>query len=71
MHIPHHLFPAIPHYRLGELHKILKQASADYGTQVVECHGTFGDPLGRATILDEMTRPHPAANRRQDIHEAR
>ena len=67
MHIPHHLFPAIPHYRLGELHKILKQASADYGTQVVECHGTFSDPLGRATILDEMTRPHPAANRRQDI----
>ena len=67
MHIPHHLFPAIPHYRLGELHKILKQASADYGTQVVECHGTFSDPLGRATILDEMTRPHPAANRREDI----
>ena len=27
MHIPHHLFPAIPHYRLGELHKILKQAT--------------------------------------------
>ncbi len=62
MHIPHHLFPAIPHYRLGELHEILKQASADYGTQVVECHGTFSDPLGRVTILDEMTRPHPAAS---------
>ena len=58
MHIPHHLFPAIPHYRLGELHEILKQASADYGAHVVECHGTFHDALGRVTILDEMTRQH-------------
>jgi len=62
MHIPHHLFPAIPHYRLSELHELLKQASVDYGSQVVECHGTFSDPLGRVTILDEMTRPHAAAN---------
>ena len=62
MHIPHHLFPAIPHYRLGKLHEILKRANTDYGTQVVECHGTFRDPLGRVTILDEMTRLHTAAN---------
>jgi fatty acid desaturase len=62
MHIPHHLFPAIPHYRLGELHRILKQASVEYDSRVVECHGTFNDPLGRVTILDEMTRPHPAVS---------
>jgi fatty acid desaturase len=62
MHIPHHLFPAIPHYRLGELHEILKRANADYEEQVVECHGTFSDPLGRVTILDEMSRKvSPAA----------
>ncbi len=61
MHIPHHLFPAVPHYRLGELHEILKRSNADYGTQVVECHGTFSDPLGRVTILDEMTRHHATA----------
>jgi fatty acid desaturase len=56
MHIPHHLFPAIPHYHLGELHQILKASSANYDSLVVECHGTFRDPRGRATILDEMTR---------------
>jgi fatty acid desaturase len=44
MHIPHHLFPAIPHYRLGELHRVLKRANPDYGRLVVECHGTFSDP---------------------------
>jgi fatty acid desaturase len=64
MHIPHHLFPAIPHYRLGELHSLLKGMSRDYRSVVVECHGTFKDRLGRLTILDAMTRPqhhHPAA----------
>jgi fatty acid desaturase len=61
LHIPHHLFPAIPHYRLGELHQILRSCSPEYGRQVVECHGTFHDPAGRTTILDEMTRPHPEA----------
>jgi fatty acid desaturase len=60
MHIPHHLFPAIPHYRLGELHEVLKQSSPEYGRGVVECHGTFHDRLGRVTILDEMTRPRAA-----------
>ena len=59
MHIPHHLFPAIPHYRLGELHKVLKQSNTQYIEEVVECHGTFHDREGRITILDEMTRPRP------------
>jgi fatty acid desaturase len=59
MHIPHHLFPAIPHYHLGQLHDLLKSTSADYEALVVECHGTFRDPLGRVTILDEMTRDDP------------
>src|SRR5262249_51657178 len=44
MHIPHHLFPAIPHYRLRRLHELLKQDHADYRDQVVEAHGTFHDP---------------------------
>jgi fatty acid desaturase len=57
MHIPHHLFPAIPHYRLRDLHDLLKQDHGAYRQLVVETHGTFRDPLGRATILDEMTRP--------------
>jgi fatty acid desaturase len=57
MHIPHHLFPAIPHYRLRDLHELLKQDHSAYRRQVVETHGTFSDPDGRPTILDEMTRP--------------
>ena len=57
MHIPHHLFPAIPHYRLPDLHRLLKQDHEAYHRLVVETHGTFHDPQGRPTILDEMTRP--------------
>ncbi len=57
MHIPHHLFPAVPHYRLGQLHELLKQEHDAYRSQVVETHGTFHDDRGRTTILDEMTRP--------------
>ena len=56
MHIPHHLFPAVPHYRLGRLHDLLKREHEAYRSQVVETHGTFRDAQGRATILDEMTR---------------
>ncbi len=57
MHIPHHLFPAVPHYRLRRLHALLKALHVGYRDQVVETHGTFRDSLGRTTILDEMSRP--------------
>jgi fatty acid desaturase len=57
MHIPHHLFPAVPHYRLPRLHRLLKSRHSTYRDKVVETHGTFHDPLGRPTILDEMSRP--------------
>jgi fatty acid desaturase len=57
MHIPHHLFPAVPHYRLEQLHTLLKEEHDTYRSQVVETHGTFRDNHGRTTILDEMTRP--------------
>jgi fatty acid desaturase len=57
MHIPHHLFPAIPHYRLRNLHELLKGRHLAYRHEVVETHGTFRDVQGRPTILDEMTRP--------------
>ena len=60
MHIPHHLFPAIPHYRLRQLHELLKGNHQLYREQVVETHGTFRNRHGERTILDEMTRP-PAA----------
>jgi fatty acid desaturase len=56
LHIPHHLFPAVPHYRLSRLHELLKREHSGYRDQVVETHGTFRDVQGRRTILDEMTR---------------
>ena len=56
MHIPHHLFPAVPHYHLPRLHDLLKRENDMYRSQVVETHGTFQDLMGRPTILDEMTR---------------
>jgi fatty acid desaturase len=59
MHIPHHLFPAVPHYRLESLHDLLKREHPAYREQVVETHGTFHDTLGRRTILDEMARARP------------
>jgi fatty acid desaturase len=56
MHVPHHLFPAVPHYRLRRLHALLKWRHPAYRDEVVETHGTFHDDQGRTTILDEMTR---------------
>src|SRR5262249_24794885 len=32
MHVPHHLFPGIPHHRLPLLHKLLKARHAEYAT---------------------------------------
>jgi fatty acid desaturase len=66
MHIPHHLFPAIPHYRLGELHRLLKRSHAEYAAQVVECHGTFANRLGLPTILGTLSAPRPEGPLRRD-----
>ncbi|QEH31776.1 Fatty acid desaturase [Aquisphaera giovannonii] len=60
MHIPHHLYPAIPHYRLRRLHELLRREDPAYRERVVETHGTFRDPAGRRTILDELTGPRAA-----------
>jgi fatty acid desaturase len=54
MHVPHHLFPGVPHHRLRLLHRLLKEFHADYAAQVVECHGTFANRLGLPTILDTL-----------------
>ena len=48
MHIPHHLFPAIPHYGLRRLHELLKRNDAGYRDQVVETYGTFHNRRGAA-----------------------
>jgi fatty acid desaturase len=59
MHVPHHLFPAIPHHRLGRLHRLLKLRHPAYATSVVECHGTFANRNGLPTILDTLTTQRP------------
>jgi fatty acid desaturase len=56
MHVPHHLFPAVPHYRLHRLHNALKRRHPEYAANVIECHGTFANDSGHPTILDEMTK---------------
>jgi fatty acid desaturase len=56
MHVPHHLFPAIPHYNLPLVHDALKSLSPEYRRCVVECHGVFQNENGRATILDVLER---------------
>ncbi len=63
MHVSHHLFPAIPHYHLPRLHRLLKAEHAEYAAQVVECHGTFANPGGDPTILDVLTLPRAGAAR--------
>lgn len=55
MHVPHHLFPAVPHYRLRELHALLKRSDGTYAEQVVECRGTFANGGEAPTILDVLT----------------
>ncbi len=57
MHVPHHLYPAIPHYHLPQAHHYLKAMSAEYRQHVVECDGVFSNQTGLPTILDVMEVP--------------
>jgi len=59
MHVPHHLFPSIPHYHLPELHRALKESDVEYAEQVVECEGTFHNTGDRPTILAVLSGPAP------------
>ncbi len=59
MHVPHHLYPAIPHYHLPQAHQYLKAMSAEYRQHVVECDGLFSNQTGLPTILDVMEVPAP------------
>lgn len=62
LHLPHHLFPAIPHYNLREVHELLKSRCPEYAESVVECEGTFFNRSGRPTVLDVVT---PQETKRQ------
>lgn len=40
-HLEHHLYPAVPHYRLPALHRILRKKGALEGTEVRDVAATF------------------------------
>ncbi|WZO98157.1 fatty acid desaturase [Isosphaeraceae bacterium EP7] len=67
VHVTHHLFPAIPHFRLRRLHALLKTGHAEYQEKVVEVYGTFSNDRGLPTILDVMTTPREEAGFEEQV----
>lgn len=61
-HLTHHLYPAVPHYRLPELHRALMNLSGEYREQVVECHGTLTNPRRLPSLLDVLAMDQGAAS---------
>jgi fatty acid desaturase len=58
-HLPHHLFPMVPHYRLAELHELLLETES-YRKQAVVVEGYFlhrEQPPEKPTVLDLMAQP--------------
>lgn len=58
-HLPHHLFPMVPHYRLRDLHALLMDTEA-YRQEATIVEGYFlprTQPPGHPTVLDLMARP--------------
>ena len=57
-HLPHHIFPMVPHYNLRKLHALLMQ-TAEYRRQALVVDGYFMPPESppkHPTVLDVMTR---------------
>ncbi len=57
-HLPHHLFPMVPHYRLPQLHQLL-QETEDYRQQATTVEGYFWhrNPPRHPTVLEVMAGP--------------
>ena len=56
-HLPHHLFPLVPHYRLPRLHRLLLDTE-EYRNQATIAEGYFWHrrPPQHATVLELMAR---------------
>jgi len=61
MHVTHHLFPFVPHYRLQALHQLLKEHCEEYSREVVETQGILRGKNGLPTLLDVIS-PHSGAH---------
>lgn len=59
-HLPHHLFPMVPHYRLKQLHELLMEAE-DYQREAPMIEGYFFHerPPVHRTVLEMMAGPAP------------
>lgn len=58
-HLPHHMFPMVPHYRLRELHELLMETEA-YRQNAVVVEGYFLHrtlPPEHPTVVDLMSQP--------------
>jgi fatty acid desaturase len=64
-HLPHHLFPMVPHYNLRKLHKLLMQTD-EYRHQAVVVEGYFLPPTNppeHPTVVDVMTATNYSCSR--------
>ena len=52
-HIVHHLYPGIPHYRLGPAHELLYERIAEYRTGH-HCLGFFWSRDGAQSVIDDL-----------------
>jgi fatty acid desaturase len=59
-HLPHHLFPMVPHYRLRQLHDLLMETD-EYRSQATVVEGYFfhRHPPQYPTVLELMAAPTP------------
>ena len=57
IHLTHHLYPAVPHYNLRKLHRLLVEHNEEYAQHVVECHGVIWPRAGKLSALDCMEVP--------------
>jgi len=56
-HLPHHLFPMVPHYRLPALHALLMETD-EYREHACMVEGYFWHrrPPAHATVLELMAK---------------
>jgi fatty acid desaturase len=55
LHVTHHLFPFVPHFRLPALHALLKEQCEEYSREVVETQGLLRGNSTLPTLLDVIS----------------